>query len=300
MAETRKDNKMTPLWVISLFLSLTEVVTGIAVTQATGNVQVALTVFAIAFPSVVAIAFFLILWFRPYVLYPPTEFGTTVDVGTYVRAMTNKIELVGSDVPAELANLRSSVAIRSNAEVARIDAVEQQMERLISRVGSVPEEASDQEVRDSRIAAVEAEQVTFTENGEFMIEVAGMDTVDEAWDAAQDIAKGLATHGFNTNVVGWPANQYLAKWRNQSRCGVLYVIHGEQNLEIVDRVVSVLQEFSPGVEVVSVSKEEAMAASERPVRQFLFEEGVDLVVAEFLEERKQRRFPWADQMAEDA
>ena len=31
--------KMTPLWVISLFLSLTEVISGIAATQTTGNLR---------------------------------------------------------------------------------------------------------------------------------------------------------------------------------------------------------------------------------------------------------------------
>ena len=62
-----------PLWVISLFVSLTEAVTGIAVTQAHGGVQGALTAFEIVFPLLVASAFFLILWNRPYVLYPPTE-----------------------------------------------------------------------------------------------------------------------------------------------------------------------------------------------------------------------------------
>ena len=78
---------MTPLWVIALFVSLTEVVTGIAVTQANGSVQVALTVFVIAFPVLVASAFFAVLWHRPYVFYPPTEFGAATDVEKFVGAM---------------------------------------------------------------------------------------------------------------------------------------------------------------------------------------------------------------------
>jgi hypothetical protein len=78
---------MTPLWVISLFLSLTEVMTGIAVMQATGNVQVALTAFVIAFPCIVSAAFFAVLWKRPYVFYSPTEFGPQTDVTKYVEAM---------------------------------------------------------------------------------------------------------------------------------------------------------------------------------------------------------------------
>lgn len=78
---------MTPLWVISLFLSLTEVMTGIAVLQAKGGAQIALTAFVIAFPCAVTAGFFAVLWKRPYVFYPPTEFGPGTDVTKYVEAM---------------------------------------------------------------------------------------------------------------------------------------------------------------------------------------------------------------------
>ena len=80
---------MTPLWVISLFVSLTEVVTGIAVTQATGSIQVALTVFVMVFPLLVASAFFVILWDRHWVLYPPTEF-VGIDVKEYMNSMLRR------------------------------------------------------------------------------------------------------------------------------------------------------------------------------------------------------------------
>jgi hypothetical protein len=80
---------MTPLWVISLFLSLTEIIVGLAVTRAAGGVQVALTTFVIGFPALVATAFFLVLWHRPYVLYPPAEYGN-MDVQRYVDAMQRR------------------------------------------------------------------------------------------------------------------------------------------------------------------------------------------------------------------
>jgi hypothetical protein len=81
---------MSPLWVISLFLSLTEVVTGIAVVQAKGGVQTALTAFAIGFPTLVAGIFFTILWHRPYVFYPPSDFESGADVQKYVDAMQRR------------------------------------------------------------------------------------------------------------------------------------------------------------------------------------------------------------------
>jgi len=83
---------MTPLWVISLFVSLSEVVTGIAVTQANGGIQVTLTVFVVVFPILVATAFFVILWTKPYVFYSPNEFGPQTDVTKYVDAMRHRNE----------------------------------------------------------------------------------------------------------------------------------------------------------------------------------------------------------------
>ena len=41
---------MTPLWVVSLFVSLTEVIAGLAATQTNGAIQIAFTVFVIFFP----------------------------------------------------------------------------------------------------------------------------------------------------------------------------------------------------------------------------------------------------------
>lgn len=82
-----RRSSMTPLWVISVFVSLSEVVAGLAVTQAQGNVQVTLTIFVVTFPVLVAAAFFTILWKKAYVFYPPTEFGAGTNVSEYVRAL---------------------------------------------------------------------------------------------------------------------------------------------------------------------------------------------------------------------
>jgi hypothetical protein len=67
--------KVTPLWIVAAFVTLTETILGFAVTQVIGGVQVALTVFVISFALLVAGAFFLILWNRPWVFYPPSEYA---------------------------------------------------------------------------------------------------------------------------------------------------------------------------------------------------------------------------------
>jgi len=77
MAKTpaSKERGLTPLWIISLFVGLTEAVLGVAVVHVTGGIQIALTAFVIAFPTLIAIAFFGILWDRPWVFYAPQEYG---------------------------------------------------------------------------------------------------------------------------------------------------------------------------------------------------------------------------------
>jgi len=92
MPQIKRQNqsaKISPLWVITAFLTFTEVIAGIAITKATGGVQIALTAFVVAFPLLVSTAFFVILWHRPFVLYPPSDYSG-VDVGRFVDAMQRR------------------------------------------------------------------------------------------------------------------------------------------------------------------------------------------------------------------
>jgi hypothetical protein len=97
---------LSPLWVIALFLSFSETVLGMAVMNTSGGIQIALTSFVIAFPTIVGGLFFLILWKKPYVFYPPAEFGKSVDVKTYVEAM-QMTRIPPSAVPISEAAIRS-------------------------------------------------------------------------------------------------------------------------------------------------------------------------------------------------
>lgn len=99
--EVKTPAKVTPLWIVAAFVTLTEAVLGIALTQVTGGVQVALTVFVISFALLVAGAFFVILWNRPYVFYPPSEYGD-IDPQKFMSAIrdapgiANQVKLVKS------------------------------------------------------------------------------------------------------------------------------------------------------------------------------------------------------------
>ena len=66
---------ITPLGIVGLVLSLIEVTLIAAITQTTGGIQVALTAFTIAFTTMIALGFFVMLWRKNYVLYSPEDFG---------------------------------------------------------------------------------------------------------------------------------------------------------------------------------------------------------------------------------
>lgn len=93
---------------------MTELVTGLALTKANGGVQVSLTVFAIVFPTLVAAVFFLVLWSRPYVFYPPSEFQTGVAAADYVRAMTNRPEVATANMEIGATSIRAEIEVIAN------------------------------------------------------------------------------------------------------------------------------------------------------------------------------------------
>jgi len=78
---------LNPLWIISLFLGLSETTVGIAAGLASGWVQGTLAMFAVTFPVLVSGAFFSILWKKPEVLYAPGDFPEHVSVTAYVDGM---------------------------------------------------------------------------------------------------------------------------------------------------------------------------------------------------------------------
>jgi hypothetical protein len=84
---TNPPRVLTPLWIVALFVSLTETVVGVSVVHTSGQIQLILTIFATSFPVLVAAAFFWILYTRPFVFYPPADFRGRTDVKSYVEVM---------------------------------------------------------------------------------------------------------------------------------------------------------------------------------------------------------------------
>lgn len=77
MDKTTKPPKiMNPLWIISVFFSFTEVTLGYAAWKTDGLVQGALIAFVLLFPTIIAIGFFIIVWYRPQHLYAPRDYSS--------------------------------------------------------------------------------------------------------------------------------------------------------------------------------------------------------------------------------
>ncbi|MDD2901824.1 MAG: hypothetical protein PHU44_05265 [Syntrophales bacterium] len=83
-----KESKgITPLGLVATFVSLTEIILVIATTQTTGFIQVILTIFVILYALLIPGVFFIILWKKAGVFYPPKDFRNGVEIDQYVKAL---------------------------------------------------------------------------------------------------------------------------------------------------------------------------------------------------------------------
>lgn len=145
-----------PLWIISLFLGLSETTVGIVAALASGWVQGVLAVFAVTFPVLVSGAFFATLWRKPEVLYAPGDFPTHVSVGTYVdgmrRGSRGQVELLEEvlrdTLESVLPSFLSSAATPAQVTQLVSEAVARAHEGIASRVLTVDLSSVDPSVAD--------------------------------------------------------------------------------------------------------------------------------------------------------
>lgn len=145
------NRMLTPLWVISLFISLTEAVLGIAVTQTQDGIQIALTGFVIAFPLLSATGFFLLLWFKPHHMYAPTEYGQEVNVREYIDAITQRNALSDDELYDSIQNIvRDTVTSESTIDKI-IDSISgESSERTPEQIEKVLNSTADEAIESIR------------------------------------------------------------------------------------------------------------------------------------------------------
>jgi hypothetical protein len=207
-AKSSPGKPLTPLWVISLFLSLTETVLGFAVTQTSGGIQVALTTFVIVFPLLVAGGFFAVLWNRPYVFYSPYEYGQQ-DVREYVEAMQRK--------PLDEGQLYSTIQSTIRTTLSSEEIVNELTETLSSKAGKQIGKQVEDEV--ARILTSAADKTIETIREESFLTIDSRPLVGndgQIWQIPYDryniVSELLDNLWFLLEPYGVPSMQYGVTW----------------------------------------------------------------------------------------
>jgi hypothetical protein len=120
--------RITPLWIIAAFVTLTETILGYAVTKTATGVQIALTVFVIGFALLIATAFFVILWQRPFVFYSPSEYG-----GVDPKCFIDAIRMSASPKVAEQVELVRKVEKDPEDKNAQYDLINSLIDSVIQQ-----------------------------------------------------------------------------------------------------------------------------------------------------------------------
>jgi len=197
---------LTPLWVISLFVSLTEAVLSLAVTQTTGGIQVTLTIFVVTFPVFVAAAFFAVLWFRPHHFYAPTEYGQQMSAREYIEAMTQR-------KPLDENQLYTNIQKTIRSTLASDEIIAQLTEAVSRKADKQPEE----EIAQILDSAVDKAVETIREEGFLTIDLkplvgAHAKTLLIPYDRFTTVAALLDDTWFSLGNIGIPPFKYGKRW----------------------------------------------------------------------------------------
>lgn len=208
MSQENRKSQMTPLWVISLFLSLTEAVTGLALTQSSGGIQLGLIVFVIGFPLLIAGAFFAILWNRPYVLYPPTEYGPEVRVQDFVGAMHGSSATDGELLKIVQSTFESSIKSDEFTEIIREaiggkELIENQSNVPPAQIAQIVDAISEKTLQDfeKQVLSIDLNEISYGKMG----------IVYRPYYAAQFVS--VLLNGIYSEISQYvPADSYGTKW----------------------------------------------------------------------------------------
>ncbi|HEX8773715.1 MAG TPA: hypothetical protein VF735_08890 [Pyrinomonadaceae bacterium] len=202
-AKPSTTRSLTPLWVVSLFVSLTETVLGIGVIQTTGGIQIALTVFVMIFPLLIAGAFFGILWHKPYVFYSPSEYAQQ-DVRQYVEAMQSRSRIDSKLFPELEHIVRSQLS--SSEVVAELtetisrragDRVEGQIAKILTSVADRTVES----IKDENFLTVDSRKLVGVDGDIWRIPYSRYVTVSELLDNVWFLLEPYGTPSMQYGVI---------------------------------------------------------------------------------------------------
>lgn len=176
----RGSKALNPLWIISLFLTVSEVAAGTAATQTQGWLQAVLVLFSVAFPVGVASAFFAILVQRPYVLYAPKDYSKNPSVRDFVTALNTSRNRSVENMEASIRSAMEEVIPKMLD--AKIGALSQEL---------IVAEAIESAREDFRHRFVEISYIQMDHNAEpaqipVSEETIVQDFLNEAWSFAPE------------------------------------------------------------------------------------------------------------------
>jgi hypothetical protein len=121
--QKNKSKRLTPLGIVALFVSLSEVVAGLVIgmSDSGGLVQILLSCFVVLFPVFVSSLFFLVLWHRPENFYHPEEYTNGADVKTFTDAMRRRFDKIShyeESVESTVRTILSEVKIEDSDTIA--------------------------------------------------------------------------------------------------------------------------------------------------------------------------------------
>lgn len=106
----------SPLWIIALFITLSEVMAGVAAIGTDGGVRLIFAIFACAFPTAIFATFIWLLLRHTQNLYAPGQFTKNTPLEVFARTMTNRAR----DTEVVMAQAISEAVIRSVVEELRL------------------------------------------------------------------------------------------------------------------------------------------------------------------------------------
>jgi hypothetical protein len=79
-----------PLWIIALFVTLSQVTAGAAAVATDGTTRLIFAIFAVSFPILVLVAFVCLLLFRPLNLYAPAQYTERTGIREYAEGLSRQ------------------------------------------------------------------------------------------------------------------------------------------------------------------------------------------------------------------
>ena len=212
---------ITPLWIIFLFFSFTEVALGYVVFKTTGGVQLALTCFVIGFPTFIAIWFFALLWARPGHLYSPKDYGSDE---SFIKGLVETKKVRG-----DLWNLETEIEQRISKRLGS--------EQFAEKLSSLDSEQIKQALKDTAAdISTEIKETTFVDISFTLVSL-------ELKDKALPVRAYKSFHDFLTDIY------YIMEGAVEAYTyGASWVLRDKKNGKIF-KSAGMLAGIEPGIRV---------------------------------------------------